>query len=166
MTFAFPRPHFTNPYSWPDQQPNVNTSLLPFPPHKKHPTFCWSHVLCRFIANIRTSSSTYKNHLYFCNLRYTQKLESTCFEASAFRQSILHLMSGFVAYMESDSRSIEKDGTLVGERRNHVARSVELYLDDSSSTSFSNYSEEKSLISDLRFFIAWTIFGACLAMNS
>ena len=60
MTFAFPRPHFTNPYSWPDQQPNVNTSLLPFPPHKKHPTFCWSHVLCRFIANIRTSSSTYK----------------------------------------------------------------------------------------------------------
>ena len=75
-------------------------------------------------------------------------------------------MSGFVAYMESDSRSIEKDGTLVGERRNHVARSVELYLDDSSSTSFSNYSEEKSLISDLRFFIAWTIFGACLAMNS
>ena len=47
-------------------------------------------------------------------------------------------MSGFVAYMESDSRSIEKDGTLVGERRNHVARLVPdqndmVYSDDSSS---------------------------------
>ena len=80
-------------------------------------------------------------------------------------------MSGFVAYMESDSRSIEKDGTLVGERRSHVARSVELYLDIlyldyANSNSFSNYSWENSLISDLRFAIAWTIFGAYFVMNS
>lgn len=109
--------------------------------------------------------------LIFCvnYFRYTQKLEATCFEASAFRQSILHLMSGFVAYMESDSRSIEKDGTLVGERRNHVARLVpaqhdQVYLDYLNS--FSNYCEENSKISDLRFFIAWTIFGAYFITNS
>ena len=41
-----------------------------------------------------------------------------------------------------------------------------LYLDDSSSNSFLNYSEENSLIRDLRFAIAWTIFGAYLTMNS
>ena len=77
-------------------------------------------------------------------------------------------MSGFVAYMESDSRSIEKDGTLVGERRNHVARSVmnDLHVLYFNSNSFANYSWENSLITDLRFFIACTIFGAYFVMNS
>ena len=103
--------------------------------------------ICALLAPFRQQCLlVFKMPYYFLfnYFRYTQKLEATCFEASAFRQSVLHLMSGFVAYMESDSRSIEKDGTLVGERRNHVARLVlvpcpndQLYLDESNS--FSNY---------------------------